>query len=104
MLATVGTYVSSLLHQVVFGFPSSSNETTSTTVGDHVASASIEAMGGDGMDGFSDMSAARRELVDLMEPGEARALMAGIGPPSFFGSGYGVVLVLMVSLVALSLL
>ena len=95
VLATVGTYVSSLLHQVVFGFPSPSNETVTSTAGDHVAAAAVTALGG-GPEVY-DIDAARKELVDMMEPGEARALMAGIGPPSFFGSGYGIVLVFMVS-------
>ena len=95
VLATVGSYVSSLLHQVVFGFPSPSNATLSGTAADNGTFLGYD--GENGVDLFAEMSSARKEIVDQMEPGEARALVAGIGPPSFFGSGYGIVLVIMVS-------
>ncbi|WVF72869.1 hypothetical protein IAT40_007687 [Kwoniella sp. CBS 6097] len=74
----MGSRVSHLLHQLVFSFPTPANGTSPSTFGKQ---------------GSSETTAALDEFFD--EPGESRALAGGVGPLSFVGSGYGVMLVLM---------
>jgi len=77
---------SQILHHVVFSFPSSK-------------ATGLNA----GLDGNHEYEASytRGDVEELneafKEPGESRALAGGIGPLSFAGSGYGVMLILMVS-------
>nr|XP_019044755.1 hypothetical protein I302_06668 [Kwoniella bestiolae CBS 10118]OCF23685.1 hypothetical protein I302_06668 [Kwoniella bestiolae CBS 10118] len=77
MLTAMGSRLSHMLHQFIFSLPSPNN-TTSLDFKSNRASAD---------------EARLDELFD--EPGEGRALAGGIGPLSFVGSGYGVLLVLM---------
>ncbi len=75
ILATVGNHLSQLLHSLIYAFPSPTNST--------LANVQLDSS---------------KSLVDLIsEPGEPKALAGGIGPLSFAGSGYGVMLVIMVS-------
>ncbi|KAK6910727.1 hypothetical protein I203_104759 [Kwoniella mangroviensis CBS 8507] len=77
MLTAMGSRLSHLLHHFIFSLPSPNNTTS-------LDFKSGRASGDD---------ARLEELFD--EPGEGRALAGGIGPLSFVGSGYGVLLVLM---------
>ncbi|WWD19129.1 hypothetical protein CI109_103587 [Kwoniella shandongensis] len=77
IFARIGDRLSRVLHHVIFSFPSPSNETYPVH---------------EGGAGSGKMSALD-EMIN--EPGETRALAAGVGPMSFAGSGYGVMLVLM---------
>ncbi|KAK8854727.1 hypothetical protein IAR55_003466 [Kwoniella newhampshirensis] len=77
VFARIGDRLSHMLHHVIFSFPSPGNETELVhDRGSRVAK----------MSAFDEM---------INEPGETRALAAGVGPMSFAGSGYGVMLVLM---------
>ncbi len=87
ILARAGAHVSLLLHHLVFSFPSPNT----TFPGDTFGSA---GQNGKNKSDFGIMEGLEG-LVD--EPGEPRALAGGVGPLSFVGSGYGVMLVLMVS-------
>ncbi|WRT68467.1 uncharacterized protein IL334_005443 [Kwoniella shivajii] len=78
VLATAGSRLSHLLHKVVFSWPSASNSSSPFAF-------RSQSTSGD--------SARLEELFE--EPGEGRALAGGVGPLSFVGSGYGILLVLM---------
>ena len=87
ILNTIGNHFSHILHNLIFSFPSpngTSPDVLSTP--DHLDPIidGIEA----GMSSLDGM---------MREPGEPRALAGGVGPLSFVGSGYGVMLILMVS-------
>ncbi|WVR07545.1 hypothetical protein IAU60_004587 [Kwoniella sp. DSM 27419] len=77
MLTAMSSRLSRVLHRLVFSFPSPSNDTSPTPTGPSQGSDTTL------LDGLFD------------EPGESRALAGGVGPLSFVGSGYGVMLVLM---------
>lgn len=81
LLADIGERISLWLHEVIYSMPSPANHTEST--------------GKTAMDGSS---GGGQQLHDLIqEPGEPKALAGGIGPLSFAGSGYGIMLVVTVS-------
>lgn len=90
LLARVGNHFSQLLHHLIYSFPSPHNGT--------------ELEWDDGNDvGYGDATnstganTTMRIAKFLAEPGEDKAFAQGVGPLSFFGSGYGVTLVLIVS-------
>lgn len=83
ILARAGNHFSHLLHHIVYSFPSPNN-TYSGGTDDAQAGGDSSHSGLQAFEGMMD------------EPGEPRALAGGIGPLSFVGSGYGVMLVLMV--------
>lgn len=79
LLSDVGERISLWLHDVIYSMPSPDNLTDVTSTQ------------------FDDATG-KTKLSDLIdEPGEPKALAGGIGPLSFAGSGYGVMLVLTVS-------
>lgn len=80
LISRLGERVSHWLHEAIFSMPSPDNHATP------------------GMADSNDLSVKSplSELID--EPGEPRAIAGGIGPLSFAGSGYGITLVLTVSL------
>lgn len=83
VFAVVSSRVSRLLHQLVYSFPTP-NRTISAQ------SAADPSIG-------MQLPNAKHGAEDLLsEPGESRALAGGIGPLSFAGSGYGIMLVIMV--------
>nr|XP_018261547.1 uncharacterized protein I303_05985 [Kwoniella dejecticola CBS 10117]OBR83705.1 hypothetical protein I303_05985 [Kwoniella dejecticola CBS 10117] len=76
MLTAMGSRLSQLLHQLIFSLPSPGGNGT-------------EPLGSAGKNGSVDTN-------DLFqEPGEGKAFAGGVGPLSFVGSGYGVLLVIM---------
>lgn len=78
ILSKFGQRISEALHTAIYSMPSPDDHHDSATR-------------------HSDMSGGTT-LSDLIEePGEPKALAGGIGPLSFAGSGYGVMLVLTVS-------
>jgi hypothetical protein len=80
LLSKFGVRVSQWLHEAIFSMPSPDHDT-------NPGMAEVNDLGG------------RSTLADLIdEPGEPRAIAGGIGPLSFAGSGYGITLVLTVSL------
>lgn len=103
LLAKLGSHVSSALHNIVFSLPSSGNKTaadafnaTASAIASAVEGASRGQGGANENGNGNGMS--HQELVDMLEPGEAKAIVAGVGAPSFFGSGYGIALIIVVSL------
>ncbi|ORY35703.1 hypothetical protein BCR39DRAFT_28811 [Naematelia encephala] len=89
LLASIGARFSQILHDLVFSFPSPADNAT------HPGVPSSGTGGGNkhpGNDGYATMSGLEGIIN---EPGEPRALAGGVGPLSFAGSGYGVMLVLM---------
>ncbi|KAK4687990.1 hypothetical protein P7C73_g2137, partial [Tremellales sp. Uapishka_1] len=78
--AAVGTRISQLLHSLVYSLPSPYNSTSNTT---------SDAKGYSTLSSLDDMG---------LEQGETKALAGGVGPLSFAGSGYGVMLVVMMAL------
>ncbi|WWC71506.1 uncharacterized protein I206_105464 [Kwoniella pini CBS 10737] len=74
MLTAMGSRLSHILHQLVFSLPSPNNGTDS-----------LDSIGHDSSD---------QEAL-FVEPGEGKAFAGGIGPLSFVGSGYGILLVIM---------
>lgn len=91
-LAALSSRFSSLLHTVIFSFPTPSN----TTAVDQLSAAELQVM--EDQAGKDAIFPAVARMVQ--QPSEHRAMAAGIGPLTFVGSGYGVMLVVMVSLVA----
>lgn len=87
-LATVSGHVSSFIHQFIYSFPTP-NVTTSP-MGPDEAFQGINAPPGNKSPGQLSLES----LLD--EPGETRAMAGGVGPLSFAGSGYGLMLVFMV--------
>lgn len=86
-LASLSARISQTLHQIVFAFPS-----PNTT-----ASISSPAKPVPGQHGMEPPFSGIRALDEMLsEPGDSRAIAAGVGPLSFAGSGYGITLVLMV--------
>jgi hypothetical protein len=81
ILSEIGQRISLWLHEVIYSMPSPNNHTLNT-----------------GVPSYDDGAGnARPKLVDLIEePGEPKALAGGIGPLSFAGSGYGVMLIITV--------
>ena len=78
---------SEFLHHFVYSFPSP-NMTTGYTDADSTtgqAKGAVDHASSLGNDGI------------ITEPGEPMAFAGGVGPLSFAGSGYGVMLILMVS-------
>lgn len=88
LLARVGNQFSQLLHHLIYSFPSPDNGTLLEWDDDNPTGAANST------DGNTTMRIARY----LAEPGEDKAFAQGVGPLSFFGSGYGVMLVLIVRL------
>lgn len=88
VLATLSSHLSALLHTVIFSFPSPSNVTTPDTS----AEKALE------IDELASKDLLFPSVARMVQqPSEHRALASGIGPLTFVGSGYGVMLVLMVS-------
>lgn len=85
VLATLSSHLSSILHTVIFSFPTPENGTVANMTSEQLD----EELGKNVL--FSGMA----KMVQ--QPSEHRALASGIGPLTFVGSGYGVMLVLMVS-------
>lgn len=82
VLSVIGQRVSLWLHEVIYSMPSPDNRTVNAFTG--VAS-------------YDDEGNGNNKLSDLIEePGEPKALAGGIGPLSFAGSGYGIMLVITV--------
>ena len=88
LVATVGNHFSHLLHHLVYSFPSPNTTFFGQSILHDVNTGLSEA--GRGQASGSSLE----EMVK--EPGEPRALAGGVGPLSFVGSGYGVMLILMV--------
>lgn len=87
MGAATGDRLSNLLHTLVFSLPTPDNVTGSA------ANATTNATGTPVPTGIS-----VKELDSGLDPGVSRALATGtVGPLSFVGSGYGMMLVVMVS-------
>ena len=86
-LQQLGNHFSTILHHLVYSFPSPNSTNASATAYEPVRGAKDDG-GHGGLSGLQEM---------ITEPGEPRALAGGVGPLSFVGSGYGVTLVLMVS-------
>lgn len=84
VLATLSAHFSALLHNVIFSFPTPGN-----------SSAEDQAARIDEIAGKNALFPEMAKMVQ--QPSEHRALAGGIGPITFVGSGYGVMLVLMVS-------
>lgn len=84
-LARLGTRVSQVLHHLIYSFPTPDNVTLFEWDDEDVT-------GGNSTDGNTTMRIARY----LAEPGEDKAFAQGVGPLSFFGSGYGVMLIFIV--------
>ena len=83
VFAAASSRFSQLLHHIVYSFPSP-NSTVSADTAANPSPGMQLPNAKNGVDMFS-------------EPGESRALAGGIGPLSFAGSGYGMMLVIMVS-------
>ena len=80
ILSDLGQRISLWLHDVIYSMPSPDNRTL------HVGAPSYDEAGN-----------SYTKLSDLIEePGEPKALAGGIGPLSFAGSGYGLMLVITV--------
>lgn len=74
LLANVGDRLSRFLHHAIYSFPSAQNSS-----------------------GARNATGPESTIAEMLsEPGEPRAWAGGIGPLSFAGSGYGIMLVLMV--------
>ena len=87
ILSDLGQRISLWLHEVIYSMPSPDNRTLAAS-----------------MASYDDDGNSHTKLSDLIEePGEPKALAGGIGPLSFAGSGYGVMLVLTVGLVDVGL-
>lgn len=81
ILSQFGQRISEALHTAIYSMPTPEDH--------HESGMTSSSMGG---------GTALSDLIE--EPGEPKALAGGIGPLSFAGSGYGIMLVLTVSLYA----
>jgi hypothetical protein len=88
VLATLSSHLSALLHNVIFSFPSPENRTMPTMTATELQAMEEQAGQNTLFPGLAKM---------VQQPSEQRALASGIGPLTFVGSGYGIMLVLMVS-------
>lgn len=80
VLSVIGERISLWLHEVIYSMPSPDNHTLNA-----------------GVPSYDDAGNSHTKLSDLIEePGEPKALAGGIGPLSFAGSGYGIMLVITV--------
>ena len=81
VFAAASSRFSRLLHQLVYSLPSPDRTIPGSSAPDPSTGLQVPKQG---LEEF------------LNEPGESRALAGGIGPLSFAGSGYGIMLVMMV--------
>lgn len=83
-LATVGNHLSQALHHLIYSFPSNASAISAPNAAPDGSSKGVASMSPDG--------GSRSSRTNDFQ----RALEGGVGPLSFMGSGYGVILVLMV--------
>lgn len=91
--AAAGERVSKLLHTFVFSLPTPANGTANTTAAVGLKTTAAAAAAADSIADGLGVAA-----IAVPDPGASRALAAGIGPLSFVGSGYGMTLAVMVSI------